>query len=86
MFGGVETGQVFVVFDDIHLFTGPTKQKKSYYDYGQKISPSTTQKRVHKINRWKILISALLEEKYYIFNYTADEKNDNQWLSVSQLM
>lgn len=50
VFGGVETGQVFVVFDDIHLFTGPTKQKKSYYGYGQKVSPSTTQKRVHKIN------------------------------------
>ena len=23
VFGGVETGQVFVFFDDIHLFTGP---------------------------------------------------------------
>lgn len=32
VFGGVETGQVFVFFDDIHLFTGPTKQKKGYCD------------------------------------------------------
>lgn len=30
VFGGIETGQVFVLFDDIHLFTGPTKQRKSY--------------------------------------------------------
>lgn len=37
VFGGVETGQVFVLFDDIHLFTGPTKKKKRYhYDSDQK--------------------------------------------------
>lgn len=39
VFGGIETGQVFVLFDDIHLFRGPTKQRKSYERY--KVSPST---------------------------------------------
>ena len=32
VFGGVEAGHVFIFFDDIHLFTGPTKQMKSYND------------------------------------------------------
>lgn len=32
VFGGVEAGHVFIFFDDIHLFTGPTKQTKSYND------------------------------------------------------
>lgn len=48
VFGGVETGQVFVVFEDIHLFKGPEKQETSYYDYNQKLSTFTfpTQKTV----------------------------------------
>lgn len=28
VFGRVETGQVFVLFDDIHLFTGPEQKIK----------------------------------------------------------
>lgn len=32
MFGSIETGQVSVFFDDIHLFTGPKTQKESYHD------------------------------------------------------
>lgn len=27
MFGRVETGQVFVLFDNVHLFTGPEEKK-----------------------------------------------------------
>lgn len=36
VFGGVETGQVFVFFDNVHLFTGPTTKKKSEYEQDQK--------------------------------------------------
>lgn len=28
VFGGIETGQVFVLFDDIHLFRGPTRTEE----------------------------------------------------------
>lgn len=47
VFGGVETGQVFVLFDDIHLFTGPTKKKKQYYydSDDSKKRPSTISKQ-----------------------------------------
>lgn len=84
VFGGVETGQVFVVFDDIHLFTGPTKQKKSYYDSDEKVSPSTysTQKMGHKISGRPSFEHYLKET----FSSTAEKKNDNQWLSMSQSM
>lgn len=33
VFGSIETGQVSVFFDDIHLFTGPKTQKESYHDW-----------------------------------------------------
>lgn len=73
VFGGVETGQVFVFFDDIHLSTGPAVQNKSCELWvGSKWKYTLLHfqhRKLFKNNWWKIFIW-ILRESFFLFSAT----------------